>query len=152
MLHLVDIGVVAVDMPLLETADIEIALQRPGFRCRNFAVERDKLHVVPRRLRPGVDRLAVLIEQLDRRRPDHTEIVPGDGADRVDFGAVAAPADVAVEASDLRRRLVAPAGVLDALRRKIDADTVLFCRRIAALRSGAAVRAALCFDLDAADR
>src|SRR4051812_33714603 len=103
-------------MSLLKSAYVEIALQRPGVGCRNFPVQGKKLHVVACCLRPGVDRLAVLVEQLDRRRPDRTEIVFGKGADQMDFAGIATPADIAVVAPDLGRRLVAPAGVLAALR------------------------------------
>ena len=73
-----DVGVVAVDVGLLELAVIEIALHRPMVAHGVAAVHRDELRLIFGGLRPGVDRAIIVIEKLERGRTDHTEIVVGD--------------------------------------------------------------------------
>ena len=104
-----------------ELAQIEIALNGPVVGESIPAVDGEELRLVVRRLRPGEDRPVVVIEQFDRRWADHAEEIVGGARDQVDFRIGALPAKIAVEASDSRRRLVAPAIVLDALRREIEA-------------------------------
>ena len=112
-----DLGGIAVDMLLVEPAVIEIALHRPMVGHVVAAVEREQLRSVLCSLRPGEDRPVVVVEQLERRRPDHAEIVVGGRRDEVDLGVGALPAEIAIEAREPRRRLVAPAVVLEPLRR-----------------------------------
>jgi hypothetical protein len=73
-----DVGIVAVNMRLLELAQIEIALHRPMVAHGVAAVHRDELRRVLGGLRPGVDRPIIVVDELQRRRSDHTEIVVGD--------------------------------------------------------------------------
>ena len=73
-----DVGIVAIDMRLLELAQIEIALHRPMVAHGVAAVHRDELRRVLGGLRPGVDRPIIVVDELQRRRSDHTEIVVGD--------------------------------------------------------------------------
>src|SRR5262249_52869671 len=69
--------------------------------------------------RPGARRAC----QLSRRalwRAAELARVPADTADQTDVRVGALPAEPAVEAGDARGRLVAPAGVLELLRGKIE--------------------------------
>ena len=115
-----DVGIVAVDVRLLEVPRVDIALHRPMVGDRVPAIQGEQLCLVLGGLRPSVDRLIVSTEELDRRRPDHAEIVVGRRRDQMNFRIGAPPAEVAVEAAQPRRRLVAPAIVLQALARQIE--------------------------------
>ena len=144
-----DVGGVAVDVGLLEPAVIEVALDRPMVGHRVAAVERKQLRLVLRRLRPGVDRAIVVVEQLDRRRPDDAEVVVGGRRDEMDLRIGPFPAEIAVEARNSRRRLVAPAVVLETFRGQIEAP---FPVAYAVLQRAAnpTVGAARTIDLEAA--
>src|ERR1700736_1376177 len=114
-----DLGTVAVDVRLVELAQIETALDGPVVGDREPTIESEELRLVSRRLRPGEDRPVVVIEQFDRRWPNHAEKIVGRARDQVDLRIGALPAKIAVEAGDSRRRLVAPAVVRDPLCCKI---------------------------------
>ena len=120
-----DIGSVAVNMGLLEFAVIEIALHRPVVGDRVATVHRDQLRLVFCGLRPSVDRAVIVVEKIDRGRPDHAEIVVGDRRNEVDLGVRPSPAEIAVEAREPRRRLVAPAVILEAFGGEIEPPLAL---------------------------
>src|SRR6202023_2014824 len=98
---------------------MEMSLDGPVVGDREPTIESEELRLVSRGLRPGEDRPVVVIEQFDRRWPNHAEKIVGRARDQVDLRIGALPAKVAVEAGDSRRRLVAPAVIRDALRGKI---------------------------------
>src|SRR4029453_10573987 len=77
------------------------------------AIEGKQLRLVFRGLRPGEDRAVIVVEEFDRRRPDHAKEIVGSAGDQMDLRVGAFPAEIAVKAGDPRRRLVAPAGVLE---------------------------------------
>ena len=120
-----DLGSVAVNMGLLELAVIEIALHRPVVGNRIATVHRDQLRLVFCGLRPRVDRAVIVVEKLDRGGSDHAEIVVGDRSNEVDLGVRPFPAEIAVEAREPRRRLVAPAVILEAFGGEIEPPLAL---------------------------
>ena len=112
-------------MGLLELAVIEIALHRPMVGNGVAAVHREELRLVFCGLRPGVDRAVIVVEKLDRGGSDHAEIVVGDRRNEVDLGVRPFPAEIAVEAREPRRRLVAPAVILEAFGGEIEPPLAL---------------------------
>src|SRR5262245_47459220 len=116
-----DLGGVAVDMLLVKPAIIEIALDGPMVSHGVAAVERDQRRIVVGGLRPGVNGAIVVGEQFDRRRSNHAEEIVCCGRDEMNLGIGTLPAEIAVEARKPRWRLVAPAVVLKAFRREIEA-------------------------------
>src|SRR5262245_40771711 len=106
-------------MLLVKPAIIEIALDGPMVGHGVAAIERDQGCFVLGGLRPGVNGAIVVGEQFDRRRSDHAEEIVCRGRDQMNLGIGALPAEIAVEARQPRRRLVAPAVVLEAFRCQI---------------------------------
>ena len=86
-----------------------------------MAIESHELRLVLRGLWPGEDRPIVIVEQLDRRRPDRAEEIVGRARDQMDLRVGILPTEIAIEAGDARRGLVAPAIVFKALRGEIEA-------------------------------
>src|SRR5262249_36255393 len=114
-----DLGGVAVDMLLVKSAIIEIALDGPMVSHGVAAVERDQRRFVVGGLRPGVNGAIVVGEQFDRRRSNHAEEIVCCGRDEMNLGIGTLPAEIAIEARQPRWRLEAPAVVLEAFRREI---------------------------------
>src|SRR5262249_22411425 len=115
-----ELGAVAVDVGLLKLAHVEIALDDPVVGDVIAAVEGKELCLISRGLRPGEDRPVVVVEKLDRRRPDHAEEIVGSARDQMDLRVGALPAEIAVEAGDPRWRLVAPAIVFEPLGGEVE--------------------------------
>src|SRR5262249_56446016 len=84
-------------------------------------IKSEELRLVSRGLRPGEDRPVVVVEKLDRRRPDHAEKIVGRARYQMDLRIGALPAEIAVEAGNARRRLVAPAVIFHTLPGKLEA-------------------------------
>ena len=97
-----NVGAVAVNVLLPEAAVIEIALEGPGVReiMGQGRVDEGKLKLCA--LRPRIDARPILIEQLDRRCRDVAQDVTGAGEIDMEFGVVAAGADVHIHAVDMR--------------------------------------------------
>ena len=83
---------------LLKAPHVEIAGDRPLRIDIEFAVESDRAHGVHRRLRRGKHgAVAKLIEQLDRRWPDHAKRVAGARCREMDFITGRAVAEIGIE-------------------------------------------------------
>src|SRR5262249_35343732 len=106
-------------MLLVKPAIIEIALDGPMVRDGVAAIERDQRRLVFGGLRPRVNGAIVVGEQLDRRWSDHAEEIVCRGLGQMNLGIGGLPAEIAVEARQPRRRLVAPAVVREAFRCQI---------------------------------
>ena len=115
-----DVGVVTVDVLLMEPAIIEVALHCPMVGHPVAAVEGNQLRLILGGLWPRVDGAIIVGEQFDRRRSDHAEEIVGCGGDEMNLGIGSLPAEIAVEARQPRWRLVAPAVILEAFRREIE--------------------------------
>src|SRR5215210_3004237 len=109
-------------MALPEAPQISGSLDGPGIGDRMLAVEPEQLGLVVCGLRPCVDRAVVAREQLDRRRADHAEMIARRGREEMQFGVIVPPAENAVQAADLRRRLIAPAFFVQPLRSHVYAE------------------------------
>src|SRR2546430_4269399 len=107
-------------MSLLKLAQIEIALNGPMVGDGVAAIKGKELSLIFRGLRPGEDRPVIVVEEFDGRRPDHAEEMVGGAGDEMDLRVGAFPAEIAVKAGDPRRRLVAPAVVLESLAGDIE--------------------------------
>src|SRR5580704_12706840 len=99
-------------MALPESTIVDNLLKRQGIARSPTRVRRQKGEPILRRLRQRVDARPVLAEHLHRRRSGRAEIVGGAGEGDMEFGLIAAPAKVGIDASQLRGRMVAPAGVV----------------------------------------
>src|SRR5215203_2928368 len=108
-------------MALPEAAQIPVRLDGPGIGDRMLAVEPEQLGLVVCGLRPSVDRAVVAREQLDRCRPNHAETISRGGREEMQLGVIVLPAEIAVKAADLRRRLMAPAFFVETLCRHVNA-------------------------------
>src|SRR3989442_15102971 len=84
---------VAVDVLLLEVADVEIPQQRPGVAQRVFAAQPGEAHFVVGGLRGGKERAVVQLQQLDRGRRGNPERGRGREGEQMQLGTVAFPAE-----------------------------------------------------------
>ena len=142
------IGTVAVDMALPKAAIIEIGLERERIGGLPAAAAGQKRELVLGGLRDRIDARPVLAEHLDRRRGGGAESVIRAGEGHVEFGLIAAGAEVGVNAAQARRRIVAPARVVDGVGGNIAGRVAILA---AGLHGGAdpAIRAAIHLALDA---
>ena len=115
-----DLRRVAVDMLLLEVADVEIPQHRPGVAQGVFAAQPGEAQFVVGGLRGGKERAVVQPQQLDRGRRGNPERGRGRDGEQMQLGSVALPAEIAVEADDVGRRFEAPAILVHPLRGNID--------------------------------
>src|SRR4051812_40248867 len=100
---------------LTKTAVVEIALQRKRVGQPMHASERDGDEVVLKHLWRRVHGLATQIEQFDWSRGGRAEAVGGGADVEVQFRILVLAAEIGIEAAQLRRRLVAPAFLVQRL-------------------------------------
>ena len=100
-------------MALPKAAIIEIGLERKGIGGLPAAATGQKSQLVLGRLRDRIDARPVLAEHLDRCRGGGAETVIRTGKGQVEFGLIALDAEVAVNAAQARRGILAPALIVD---------------------------------------
>ena len=135
-------------MALLEIAIIDVGLigQRIARLPARACGQEGKL--ILRRLRDRIDARPILLEQLHRRRGRRAETVRRAGKSDMVFGLIAAGAEIGVEPSQLRGRIIAPPGIVDGVGGDVTgqiADLAAGLHR----RADAAVGTAAHFALDA---
>ncbi len=99
-----EVASVAVGVMLVEGAGVAAGLDGPSRAGLVPGGERRQGRAVERGLGRGEDRAAVLLQQVDRRRPRRPEPVVGSGGDQVDLQAPAAPAEIDVAPGHARPR------------------------------------------------
>src|SRR5208283_4107766 len=112
-------------MRLVVGAIMRVGEDLPILLRREDAVQVELRKRVLRRLRRRVDGARIDIDQIVGGRGRDAEFVVSDVRRRMDFGAVAAPAEIAVESVDLGAREFAIAVVAGGLDREIGGDAVL---------------------------
>src|ERR1700731_1950717 len=135
-------------MALPKAAVIEIGLEGERIGRLPAAATRQKLHQILGRLRERIDAGPVLAEHLDRRRGGGAESVIRTGESQVEFGLITPDAEVAVNAAQARRRILAPARIIDGIGGNIAGRVAILA---AGLHGGTdpAIRAATQLALDA---
>ena len=99
-------------------------LDRPGRCGLDLSGQIDVANAVGCRLRRGVGRTPILLEQFNRHRRGRAKIVTGDAHVEMEFAAVRPVADVPVETADRRFRKIAESAVAQSLQRAIDGKIV----------------------------
>jgi hypothetical protein len=97
---ILDGGIIAIDMPLFETAEIEIALDGPVWIDVEFAGKGKRARLVYRKLRGGEDRAVILIDQKNRRRANDADIIAGARGNEVKLVARRAIAKIAIKTEE----------------------------------------------------
>ncbi len=106
---------------LVEGADVAPGLDGPSRAGFEPGGERRQGRAVQRGLGRGEDRAAVLVQQVDGRRPRRPEPVVGSGGDQVDIQASAAPAEIGIAPGYARPRSPSPAVVAAAVGCEVEA-------------------------------
>src|ERR1700730_13146081 len=135
-------------MALPKAPVIEIGLEGERIGRLPAAATRQKSQLVLGRLRERIDAGPVLAEHLDRRRGGGAESVIRTGESQVEFGLITPDAEVAVNAAQARRGILAPARIIDGIGGHITGRVSVWA---AGLHGGTdpAVRAATQLALDA---
>ena len=100
---------------LPEPAVVGVRLEREGAGGIPAGARGQKGQLVLRGLRNGVNACPVLVEHLERSCGSGAEVVGSAGECDVELGLLAAGAEIAVDATQLRRRIIAPAVVVDGI-------------------------------------
>ncbi len=100
------------------------AVERPGRRGLDLPGQIDVADAVFGGLRRRVGRAPILLEQFGRHGRGRAEIVVGRADVEMKFAAVVPVADIAVEASHIRRREVAKAVVVQSFERAVNGEIV----------------------------
>src|ERR1700722_19523407 len=111
---------VAIDMGLVEGAEISVALEAQGWRIVVAGGPVHHRQLVFGRLRNGVDAVPTVLQLLDRGVRPRAQLAVANGELQVRLKPVRLVADVAVEIGDLGISVDAPATVVDLGRRHID--------------------------------
>ncbi|GJE46777.1 hypothetical protein AEGHOMDF_5985 [Methylobacterium soli] len=145
---ILEIAVVAVDILLAEAAEIGVPGEIPGRRDVDPAGQLQGSDFGRGGLRVGEDRARVAVGEVDRGGGGGAEIGPGQLPDQVELGIGRAIAEVAVDAAERARALIAPAAVVQPVAREVDAPGADHLAVLERAR-GAGVRAAERGDLGA---
>ena len=141
-----DVGRIAVDMGLIERAEIDVALEFQRARFDVGPGQSKHRHLVLVRLRNRIDAAPVLLQQLERGRRGGAEEIVAGGQVEMHLGAVGAVADVAIDPANLRHSIDTPAGVADRLAGEIDrivSDLLAVLKRPLRAPEGAAAKVRL---------
>ena len=139
---------VAVDVGLVEIAEISIRLVGPGIARLPARACGQEGELVLSGLRNGIDARPILGEKLYRGRGGGAEIIIGAGEGDVELGLIAAGAEIDVDTPQRRRRVIAPTGIIDGVGGDIAGQVSDFAARLHG-RANAPIRAAVHFAFDA---
>ena len=114
-IRILRVGPVAIDVALPETAVVGVSLERKSIDRIPAGARSEKGQLILRRLRKRVGACPVPVEQLDRGCGGGAKVVGRAGECDVELGLIAARAEVGVDAAQPRRRVVAPAIVVDGI-------------------------------------
>ena len=109
---------------LAERANMGNAFDRPGRRRLDLSRQVHIADLVCGGLRRGVGRAPILLQQFDRHGCGGAELVVGEPHVDMEFVAVVAIADIAIEAANVRLREIAEAVVVQSFERAIDRKVV----------------------------
>ena len=129
-------------MAFAQGADIGAGRKLPFIVKLAGAIDRKAADAVLGGLRPSIDSGGIARRRLDRRRPHHTQTRLRARSDDVDFALSQAPADIAIQASEIGGRMQTPAAIGHALGRAIEREVAIVFAKFRA-RHAVTIRAAL---------
>src|SRR3984893_1782981 len=112
-------GRIGIEQLLVEKAHVRRSFDRPGWCGLDLSCQIDIANAIVCRLRRGVGRAPILLQQLDWRRRRRTEIVVGRTHVEMKFADFIFVPDITVKATDIGSRKISESVVVQSFERAI---------------------------------